>query len=180
MSKWQCLVVLLTTLAIPGSFELVQGLQVTGICFSCVNLGWLVLYVVWFLVALWVIASVTQQDRARWEEELNQVSSKLNANSNQIREEHQRAMQGIQDSERDLREWAHNIVCVIRDELGIDLPSPTVSLRLSASAGAATLSFNVTAISPTGRRARLLRWVRSQARNARRWASKILVDWQED
>ena len=179
LSVLQHLVVFLTTFAIPVSFELVQGWQNTGFCPSCANWGKLALYFGWYQVAMLVIASASKQDRARVEEKLDRVFSELTDSISQIREEHQRQMTGMQDRVRDLRDWVRNIDRSMRDELGVDLPPPTVSLRASFRAGAPTFSANVTVSGPAGRRARLLRWVRRQACNLRRWARKTLVDWEQ-
>ena len=179
LTALQHLVVFLTTFAIPVSFELVQGWQNTGFCLSCVNWGKLALYFGWYQVAMLVIASATKQDRARVEEKLDRVSSELTDSISRISEEHQQEMTGMQDRVRDLRDWVRNIDRSMRDELGIDLPPPTVSLRASARAGAPTFSANLTVSGPAGRRARLLLWVRRQTLNLRRWARKVLVDWQE-
>ena len=179
LSVLQHLVVFLTTFAIPVSFELIQGWQNTGFCLSCVSLGKLALYFGWYQVAMLVITSATKQDRAKVEEKLDRVLSELTNSISQISEEHQRQITGMQDQARDLREWVRNIDRAMRNELGIDLPSPTVSLRASFRAGAPTFSANVTVSGLRGRRARLLRWVRRQARNLRRWARKTLVDWEQ-
>ena len=179
LSLLQHVVVFLTTFAIPVSFELVQGWQDTGLCLSCVNLGKLTLYFGWYQVAMLVIASATKQDRARVEEKLDRVFSELTDSISQISAEHQGQVTGIQDRVRDLREWVQNIDRAIRDELGVALPPPTVSLRVSARAGEPRVSANLTVSSPAGRRARLLQWVRGQTRNLRRWARRILVDWEE-
>ena len=129
----QHLVVFLTTFAIPVTFELVQGWQETGLCLSCVNLGKLALYFGWYQIAMLVIASSTRQDKARVEEKLDRVSSELTEIAKEISEEHQKQMTGIQDRVSDLREWVRNIDRAMRDELGVDLPPPKVSLRGSLS-----------------------------------------------
>ena len=92
----QHVVVLLTTFAIPVSFELVQGWQDTGFCPSCVSLGKLALYFFFYQVAMLVIASATKHDRARVEEKLDRVSSELTHSISQTSEEHQRLIGGIQ------------------------------------------------------------------------------------
>ena len=178
LSVLQHLVVLLTTFAIPVSFELVQDWQNTGFCLSCVNWGKLALYFGWYQVAMLVIASATKQDRDRLEEKLDRVSSELTDSISQTSEEHQRQMAGMQDRVHDLREWVSNIDRAMRDELGVALPPPTVSLRANIRSGVPTFSANLTVRGPAGQRARLLRWVRRQARNVRRWVRKTLVDWE--
>ena len=179
LSALQHIAVFLTTFAIPISFELVQGWQNTGFCLSCVSWGKLALYFGWYQVAMLVIALASKQARARVEEKFDRVSSELTGNISQISEEHQRQLTDMQDRVGDLREWVRSIDRAMRHEFGVDLPPPTVSLRASIRAGAPTVSANATVSGPAGRRARLIRWVRRQARKLRRWARKILVDWKE-
>ncbi len=179
LSVLQHLVIFLTTFTIPVSFELVQGWQDTGLCLSCVNLGKLALYFGWYQIAMMVIASTTRQDRARVEEGLDRVSLELTNRIGQVREEHQGQVTGMQDRVSDLREWVRNIDRAMRNELGVDLLPPTVSLRASARAGGPIVSANVTVSGPAGRRARLVRWARGQVRNLKRWSRKVLVDWEE-
>ena len=179
LSLLQHVVVFLTTFTIPVSFELVQGWQDTGLCLSCVSLSKLTLYFGWYQIAMLVIASVTKHDRARVEEKLDRVFSELTGRISQTSAEHQGQMTGIQDRLRDIREWVQNIDRAMRDELGVALPPPTVSLRASIRAGEPRVSANATVGSPMGRGARLLRWLKGQARNLQRWTRRILVDWEE-
>ena len=177
-------VVFLTTFAIPVSFELVQGLQGMGLCLSCVNVGKLTLYFVWYQIAMLVIASATRRDRTRAEEKLHRVHSELTDSISQISEEHRGQMTAIQDRVRDLHEWVQNIDRAMRDELGVALPPPVTSLGMSARAGRPRIGFNLAASSPTGWsptgwRGRLFRWLKGQARNLKKWARKVLVDWAE-
>ena len=131
LSSLQHLVVFLTTFTIPASFEVVQGWQDAGICLSCVNWGKLALYFGWYQIAMLVIALATRRDRARVEERLDRMFSELTDRIGQLSEEHEREMTGIQGSVHDLRDWALDIRRAIRDELGVDVPPPPVSLRAS-------------------------------------------------
>ena len=176
----QHLVIFLTTFAIPVSFELIQGWQNTGLCPSCVNVGKLTLYFGWYQIAMLIIASATRRDRAKVEARLDQISSELTDIINQLREENQGQMTGIQDRVSDLREWVQNIDSVMRDELGVVLPPPSTSLRFSARAGDPTVSVSVQSVSSsTDWRVRLLLWIKRQAGKLRRWTLKIFVDWEE-
>ena len=178
MSLLQHVVVFLTTFAIPVSLELAQGWQQTSFCPSCVNMGKLVLYFGWYQIAMLVIASVTQQDRARWKEELNRVYAELAESNAEIRETHQRQLGGIQDRLGDLREQVRNIDRAMRDELGVDLPPARISLRGSAQVGEMTARANLTVISRGGRGARLIGWIKGRIHKLHRWAWRILVDWK--
>ena len=179
LSVLQHLVIFLTTFMIPVSFELEQGWQDAGICLSCVNWGKLALYFGWYQIAMLVIALATRRDRARVEERLDRMFSELTDRIGQLSEEHEREMTGIQGSVHDLREWVRDIRRTLCDELGVDLPPLTHSLRASFHAGTPTFSANATVDSPAGWRARLLRWIKRQARNLRRWVHKMFVDWEE-
>ena len=175
----QRLAIFLTTFMIPVSFELVQGWQDAGLCLSCVNWGRLALYFVWYQIAMLIIALAIRQDRARVEERLDRTFTELTDRISELSEENQRRMTGIEDRVGDLREWVRNIDSAMRDQLGADLPARAVSIRASASLGAATGSATLTVSGPTGRRARLSRWLRRQPLNLRRWARKVFVDWEE-
>ena len=179
LSVLQHLVIFLTTFTIPVSFEVAQGWQDTGLCLSCVNWGKLALYFGWYQIAMLIIALATRRDRARVEERLDRMFTKLTDSVSQLSEEHQRQMTGIEDRVGDLRNWVRDARCAVRDELGVDLPPLTHSIRASARSGAPTGSATLTVRGSAGRRARLLRWLKRQSRNLRRWAHKILVDWEE-
>ena len=179
LSVLQHLVIFLTTFTIPVSFEVVQGWQDTGLCLSCVNWGKLALYFGWYQIAMLVIALATRRDRARVEERLDRMFSELTDSVSQLSEEHQRQMTGIEDRVGDLRNWVRDTRRAVRDELGVDLPPLTRSIRASLRGGGATGGFNLTVSSPSGRRARLFRWIKRQARNLRRWVHKMFVDWEE-
>ena len=180
LPRLQHIVVFLTTFTIPVSFELVQSWQDTGFCLSCLNWGELVLYVVFYQIAMLLIASATMRDRARVEERLDRVYCELNNHIAKISEEHQRQMTGIEDRVGDLREWVRNIDSAMRDQLGADLPARAVSARgASFHFDVPEASITKTDRSPSGWRPRLLRWINRQARNIRRWAHKIIVDLEE-
>ena len=180
LSVLQHIVIFLTTLTIPVSFELVQGWQSTGLCLLCVDLGKFALYAVWYQIAMLVIASATRQDRARVEARLDQILSQLAESTGHIEEESQRQITGIQDRVSDLRSWVQNIDRAMRDELGVDLPSPRISLRANAHAEVTMVS-NVclTVSGPVSRMARFSRWVQHQAWHIKRWVRKIFVDWRD-
>ena len=55
LSVLEHLVVLLTTFAIPVSFEMVQGWRDIGLCLSCVSWGELALYFGWYQIAMLVL-----------------------------------------------------------------------------------------------------------------------------
>ena len=179
LSVLQHLVIFLTTFTIPVSFEVVQGWQDTGLCLSCVNWGKLALYFGWYQIAMLVIALATRRDRARVEERLDRMFSELTDSVSQLSEEHQRQMAGIEDRMGDLRNWVRDTRRAVRDELGVDLPPLTHSLRASGRADAPAGSVKITVVNSAGWRARLLRWIKYQARNLRRWARRIFVDWEE-
>lgn len=179
LSVLQHIVVFLTTFTIPVAFELVQGWQDTGLCLSCVSWGELALYFVFYQIAMLLIASVTRRDRARVEEELAQTFSELTDSINQLREDHQEQMTGIQERVSDLREWVRELRGALCDELGVDLPPLTHSIRASVRGGGGRVSVGLTVVGSGGRRVRLLRWLKRQVRNLQRWARKILVDWEE-
>lgn len=167
-------------IAISAIFELTQSWQASGLCLSCVNMMELALYMVWYPSAVVVIGVVTRADRTRVDERIDQVSSELDDGINQLREEHQRSVAGIQDRVNDIRDWVQNIDRAMREELGVDLPPPTVSLRAKFRSGVPTMNASVTADGPASRRARLQVWIKHQTRNLRRWLRKVLVDWEED
>ena len=179
LSSPQHIVVFLTTFMIPVSFELVQGWQSTGFCLSCVNWGKLALYLIFYQIAMLLIAVVTRQDSAIMEERLSQMSSELTDCVSQLREGHQRQITGIEDRVGDLRNWVRDTRHAMRDELGVDLPPLTHSIRATLSGGGATGGLGLTVSSTSGWRARLLSWVKRQLRNARRWVHRLFVDWAE-
>ena len=163
LSALQHLVVFLTTFAIPVSFEVVQGWQDTGLCLSCVNWGQLALYFGWYQTAMLVIASATRRDKARAKERLDRMFSELSNRIRQLSEEHLRQMTGVQDRVSDLQDWTRDFRRALSDELGVDLPPLSHSVRANFRAGAPTLRANVTVDSPTGWAASLSRWVGRQA-----------------
>ncbi len=179
LSALQHFVVFIPTFAIPIFFEVERGWQDTGFCMSCVDWGKLALYFGWYQIALLVIALATRRDRVRAEERLDRVYCELNSHIAKISEEHQRQMTGIEDRVGDLREWVRNIDNAMRDQLGADLPARAVSIRAVGSLGAATGSAALSVSGSAEWRARLSRWLRRQARNLRRWAHRIFVDWEE-
>ena len=179
LSKLQHLVVFITTFAIPVSFDVVQGWRDTGLCLSCVNWGELALYFVWYQTAMLVIASATRRDRARARESLDRMFLELTGRVSQLSEEHHRKITGIQDRVRDLQNWVRDMRQALNDELKVDLPPLTHSLRANFRAGVSTLSVNVTVDSQTGWRVRLLRWCNRRARNLQRWGRRILVGWED-
>ena len=180
LSLLQHIVVCLTTFIIPVSFEVVQDLRDTGLCITCVSLSRLALYFVWYQIAMLLIASSIRQDKARVEEQLQQVHKVLTDSVKEISEEHQKQITGVQDRVSDLRNWVRNIDRAMRNELGIDLPPPTISLRGRFTAEPATFSVAVVTNGPQGRKARLLRWAKRQIRRLKRWVHKILVDWKDN
>ena len=173
------LAIFVSSVAISVSFEIVKGWQATGFCLSCVNLWQLALYVVWYFFAMVVIASVTRQDRIRVEARIDREVLELTDSISQLREEHQGDITGIQDRVGDLRDWVGHIDRAMRDELGVDLPPPTVSVRATFRSGAPTMSVNATTSGPVGRRAQLLFQAKRHALNLRRWIWRIFVDWGE-
>ena len=180
LSVLQHVVVFLTTFMIPVSFELEQGWQDAGICLSCVNWGKLALYFGWYQIAMLVIALATRRDRARVEERLDRMFSELTDSVSQLSEEHQRQMTGIEDRVRDLQGWVQDIRSALCNELGVDLPPLAVSARgVSFHFEVPPASGTVTAGRAEGWRPYLLRWIKRQARNLRRWARRIFVDWEE-
>ena len=173
------LVVLVSTLAIPVGFELVRGLQDTGPCLSCVNWGELALYGVFYQIAMLLMASATRHDRTRVEKRLDRTFSELTDRIDQLSEEQQRQITGIEDRVGDLREWVRDLRRALSDELGVALPTLAVSARMTTHVGAITVSINATADDPVDWRPRIVGWVKRQARNIRRWTRKILVDLEE-
>ena len=165
---------------IPVSFELVQGWDHTGFCPSCVNWGKLALYFGWYQIAMLVIALANRRDRARVEEGFERTIAKLTNQIGQLREDHQGQMTGIQDRVRDLREWVRNIDSTLREDLGVDLPPPTVSARAGAVHHEWTTGRpEVTLERQGGWQARLLHAVRRLVSTLRRWVRKVFVDWDE-
>ena len=179
LSVLQHLVVFLTTFMIPVSFELVQSWQDAGICVSCLNLGKLALYFGWYQIAMLVIALATRRDRARVEERLDRTFSELTDRIDQLSEEQQRQITGIEDRVGDLREWVRDLHRVLCGELGVDLPTLSHSIRANFQGAPGTASVSLTTVGSAGRRARLLRWIKHQVHNLRRWARRIFVDWEE-
>ena len=180
LSALQHLVVFLTTFTIPASFEVVQGWQDTEICLSCVNWGKLALYFGWYQIAMLVIALATRRDRDRVEKGLEQTFSNLTDRIDQLSEEHQRRMMGIEDRVRDLQDWVQDIRSALCNELGVDLPPLAVSAwGVSFHFEVPPASGTVTAGRAEGWRPCLLHWIKRQARNLRRWARRIFVNWEE-
>lgn len=129
LTRLQHIAIIISTFAIPVSFRLIQGLQATGFCLSCVNMGELTLYVVWYVIAVIVIAFATRDDRTRVYARIDRVSSELVNNLNQVKEEHQRGIQEIQERTDDIRLWVQNIDRAIREEFGVDVPIPASRIR---------------------------------------------------
>ena len=171
------IVVFLTTFVIPGSIQLWQGWRETGYCPSCVDWGEAALYFVWSQVALLVIAWSTKQVRARVNRELEGRLSELNESIDHVSAEHQRGMTGIGGQVDDLRNWVRELHRALSDELGVELPRLTHTLSGSASAGPPTASAHLR-VSPMKRRTRLLRWLKRQPGNLRRWIVKVFWDWR--
>ena len=177
LSTPQKVVVFLTTFAIPVSFEVAQGWSVTGFCPPCVIWGMLATYVAWFAIALWVIAVATRQDRDRTQGDLIRMYSELTERLEQLSQENQRQATDMQDRVRDLQEWVRDTRQVVSEELKVDLPPMTHSIRAHFTGAPGSISASATVVTPSGRRVRLLRWVKRQARNLKRWGYRILIDW---
>ncbi len=77
LNKHLHVAVLLSTLVIPVFLQVFQGWRDTGFCPRCVIWSELALYVVFYQIAMLLLASATRQDRARVEEGLERTSSAL-------------------------------------------------------------------------------------------------------
>ena len=164
---------------IPISIQLWQGWRETGYCPSCVNWGELALYFVWSQVALLVIAWSTKQVRARVDRELEWRFSELNERIDPVSEEHPRRMTGIEGQVDDLRNWVRELHRALSDELGVDLPH--LAHSVSANFAAGSPEFRVSVVTDrvsVNRRTRLLRWLKRQPGNLRRWIVKVFWDWR--
>ena len=173
------IVVFLTTFMIPVSIQLWQGWRETGYCPSCVNWGELALYFVWSQVALLTIAWSSKQVRARVDRELEWRFSELNERIDHVSEEHPRRMIGIEGQVDDLRNWVRELHRALSDELGVDLPH--LAHSVSANFAAGSPEFRVSVVTDrvsVNRRTRLLRWLKRQPNNLRRWNVKVLWDWR--
>ncbi len=171
------IVVFLTTFVIPGSIQLWQGWRNTGYCPSCLDWGEAALYFVWSQVAMLIIAWSTKQVRARVNRELEWRFSELNESIDHVSEEHQRGMTGIRGQVDDLRDWVRELHRTLSDELGVELPRLTHTVSFSASSGPSEVSFDVR-VDSVKRRTRLLRWLKRQPGNLRRWIVKVFWDWR--
>ena len=171
------IVVLLTTFVIPGSIQLWQGWRETGYCPLCVDWGEAALYFAWSLVALLVIAWSAKQVRARVNRELEGRFSELKESVDHVSEEHQQGMTDIKGQVDDLRNWVRELHRALSDELGVDLPPLRQTLSASASAGPPEASADLCggSVKP---RTRLLRWLKRQPGNLRRWIVKVFWDWR--
>ena len=177
LTPLQHVVIFLTTFAIPISFELLQGLNATGLCPACVNGGELALYFLWYQIAMLVIALSTRADRTRVEARLAQIYTELNDRVNQLGEEHKKEITGIQDRVNDLHNWVSELRQAIEEDLGTKLPGPTDSLRVSARSGDPTVAVGLNAIDPPGRIVRLRLKAKRLGLRIRRMSYRLFWDW---
>ena len=133
----------------------------------------------WHVVAVLLIAIATKQGRTRVNVRIDQEVSNLTDSINQLRENYQDQIADLQDRELSLRNWAHDTVRILREKTGVNLTLPTTPLRGSIQSGAATMTGSLGVSPPPSRRGHLLFWVNRQGRILRRWARKILLDWDE-
>ena len=173
----QHVVILLTTFVIPMSFELLQGLNDTGLCLPCVSAGELALYFMWYQIAMLVIAWSTREDRTRVEATFTQISSELIDRIQLLGEEHKREIAGIQDRAGDLEEWVSKLRQAIEEELETKLPGRRHSVRLAPVSYEMSVSIGEVSIRPSPYiLVRLRSWVKRRALRFWRWSRKWVWD----
>lgn len=145
--------------------------------FSIVDLAFLSLLV---LIVLLLTAWVRNADRSSAKDYVDQKVDSLTDRIELQGEEFRRITTGQEDRINDLREWLRNIDRAMREELGIDLSPPTVSLRLSARAGSPTASANLTVIPPANKIVRIRFWIKNQVLRLWKLAYKWVWDWDDN
>ena len=121
-------VILLMTVVVPVSFDLLQGLIATGPCLSCLNYWRLALYILWYPIAALVIAASTQADRTRVEVRHIQSYRELDGRIHEVVEELDRENKRTQSHTGNLNAWVSDLHQALEDELKTNLPGPRYSL----------------------------------------------------
>ena len=183
LTRLQHSVIFLTTLAGPIAFELVQGLYATGLCLSCVNYGMLIVYVVWWQLAMLVISISTMEETAEVQEKLEEISATFNDGIERLRADYERKITRNQDSIDNLTRWAGDVRRVVLDASGVDIPAVPVTLRGDGDGARIKVSVSsptLCAPASTSRILRLRNWLRIRLLFCSRLIYKVFYNWDSD
>ena len=173
LNRLQHAAIFLTTFALPVSFEVVPNVFLTGVCLSCVNGGEFALYVVWYQIAMVVIALSTRADRIRLEEDLARISSELKDRINKCEEDNQLALKGINDRTSDINWWVGALRESLEEHLGIKLPGPRISVRVDPIGYSYSVQMAKPSVTPSPYlMVRLRSSIRRQGSRFRKWFLK--------
>ena len=181
LTRLQRVVIFLTTFAGPMSFDLAQGLYATGLCGSCVNYGMLIVYVVWWQLAMLVISISTLEDNTKVANKFKKISSEFSEGIDQLSEDLEEMIMVNRDRLGDLNNWASNVRGVVLEELRVDLPAVPVTLRAKGlNFGFTTSEATLNVSKPSSRLLRIRGWIWRRLLFCRRLIHKVFYNWDGD
>lgn len=119
-------------------------------------------FLVWAALAVLSVATMLTRDRADTERQISQKVEAISCQISVLKEAHDNLGTDLRLTVKDLEETVRT---TLKEELGVSLPRPPVSIRASFDAGGATISANLKG-ARRGWLARFREWIKQIARRA--------------
>lgn len=172
----QHLAIFFTTFVSPVTFDLLDGWFVTGLCLSCVSSERLAVYVGMWLFAMVVIALASRTAETRLEKKLNRMTSSLNDSVDELREESDEKIVGVQDRLDSLDSLVGSLRQTLVEELGIGIHHRVAARGAKYNFDVPELSDTHTPAVPPNKTARVFQWVRCRMLRLWRWCYRFFID----